>query len=165
MEIRKARLEDAEGIAKVHIESWRFTYKGIMEETLLASLELESRTKEWESVLSGDDWPAYVAINATGSIRGFVHLSNYRDNDLKNQNVGEITAIYIDPNIIGTGIGALLFEEGLQHLANLGYSKVALWVLEKNQLGIDFYKKFNFRPDGGKKIHPRTGLVELRYVS
>jgi hypothetical protein len=29
-QIRKAKLEDASGIASVHIESWKTTYKGIV---------------------------------------------------------------------------------------------------------------------------------------
>lgn len=32
MIIRKAKLDDATGIAKVHVDSWRTTYKGIIPE-------------------------------------------------------------------------------------------------------------------------------------
>ena len=165
MKIRRASIEDAKGIAKVHIDSWQFCYKHIMEDDLLASLNLKSKVKTWESLLTKSDRPTYVAVNSKGSIEGFVILCAYRDDDLKNQNIGEIAAIYINPFILGTGVGALLFKEGLLQITNLGYSSIALWVLEKNQLGINFYKGFGFSPDGGKKIHPATGLVELRYVN
>ena len=164
MEIRKASIEDAPEIARVHIDSWRYAYKGIIEDELLASLDHEKKCAAWESILGNVDWPAYVAVNDDGCIDGFVHLSGYRDNDLENQNVGEVTAIYINPKILGTGVGAQLFRKALEHLYDLGYSKVALWVLEKNISGINFYNKFGFQSDGGKKVHPKTGLVELRYV-
>ena len=30
MKIRQANIEDAQGIGKVHVDSWRTTYKGIL---------------------------------------------------------------------------------------------------------------------------------------
>lgn len=38
MHIRKAAVEDAAAIAKVHVDSWRTTYKGIMPSDYLNSL-------------------------------------------------------------------------------------------------------------------------------
>jgi len=164
MKIRIASKEDAGGIAKVHVDAWRFAYKDIMPADLLNSLSIPNKIKAWESILSGDAWPAYVAINNGGCVEGFIHLSSYRDDDFEEKNVGEVTALYINPELIGTGVGAQLFSQGLKHLQDLNYSKVALWVLEENKLGVKFYEKFGFLPDGGTKIHPKTGLVELRYV-
>ncbi|WP_269669522.1 hypothetical protein [Paenibacillus sp. GSMTC-2017] len=43
MNIRPAIVEDMEGIAKVHLESWRTTYAGIISDQFLASLTLEGR--------------------------------------------------------------------------------------------------------------------------
>jgi hypothetical protein len=43
MVIRKADIKDIPGIAKVHVDSWRTTYKGIVPETFLDSLSYESR--------------------------------------------------------------------------------------------------------------------------
>lgn len=35
MQVRIATLNDAAGIAKVHVDSWRTTYKGIIQEEFL----------------------------------------------------------------------------------------------------------------------------------
>lgn len=42
---RKAALEDAPGIANVHVDSWRSTYKGIVPDTYLASLSYENQER------------------------------------------------------------------------------------------------------------------------
>ena len=41
--IRLARVEDAPGITRVHINSWRTTYKGIVPDKVLANLSFERR--------------------------------------------------------------------------------------------------------------------------
>jgi len=45
MIIRKAKLDDATGIAKVHVDSWRTTYKGIIPDDFLNNLSYEQRTE------------------------------------------------------------------------------------------------------------------------
>jgi hypothetical protein len=47
MLVREASLEDIEGIARVHVDSWRSTYKGIISESYLSNLTLEKRKKNW----------------------------------------------------------------------------------------------------------------------
>lgn len=49
MIIRRAIISDAPGIAKVHVDSWRTTYKGIIPQSFLDGLSYEQRTKLWEN--------------------------------------------------------------------------------------------------------------------
>jgi hypothetical protein len=49
--IRPAVVSDAVGLAHVHIESWRRTYKGIVPDDYLANLSLESRVQNWQRYL------------------------------------------------------------------------------------------------------------------
>lgn len=49
MNIRKARLKDAEGIARVHVDSWRTTYRGIIPDDYLNGLSYEQRTELWKN--------------------------------------------------------------------------------------------------------------------
>jgi hypothetical protein len=50
-QIRKAALEDVEGIAKVQINSWRSTYKEIMSDDFMKKLTIESGIKRWRGRL------------------------------------------------------------------------------------------------------------------
>lgn len=52
MNIRKAVLSDAKGIAKVHVDSWRTTYANIMTEAYLNQLSYEKREEMWNSNIS-----------------------------------------------------------------------------------------------------------------
>lgn len=45
MKIRRAKLDDAQGIAKVHVNSWRTTYKDIIPNDFLDNLSVEQRTE------------------------------------------------------------------------------------------------------------------------
>src|ERR1041385_8579918 len=49
--IRPAAPEDAPAIARVHVESWRTTYRGIFPQGLLDGLSIEDRARSWNEVL------------------------------------------------------------------------------------------------------------------
>jgi hypothetical protein len=52
MLIRDALQTDAAGIARVHVNSWRSTYRGIVPDQFLDSLSLERREQYWHDLLS-----------------------------------------------------------------------------------------------------------------
>ena len=45
-----------------------------------------------------------------------------------------------------------------------GCSNFVIWVLEENSMGIAFYKKNGYSPDGKEKIFKRWNKKEIRYV-
>jgi len=47
MKTREASHIDVDGIAKVHLHSWRSTYRGIVSDQYLSSLTLGKRKKGW----------------------------------------------------------------------------------------------------------------------
>src|SRR5712692_7462985 len=93
MLIRLARIEDAAGIAKVHVDSWRTTYRGMVPEDYLANLSYEAREKNWMRHLEHDGAFIYVAENASGHIIGFVAGGAPREADPFYK--GELYAIYL----------------------------------------------------------------------
>ena len=48
MNIRLASVHDIRGISRVHVESWKSTYHGIISESFLSNLTIERRIKNWE---------------------------------------------------------------------------------------------------------------------
>ncbi|MEA1854613.1 MULTISPECIES: hypothetical protein [Cytobacillus] len=48
--IRKAVIEDAMGIAKVHVDSWRSTYATIFPQEYLNRLSYEKRETLWKTI-------------------------------------------------------------------------------------------------------------------
>jgi hypothetical protein len=72
--IRTAQVNDAAAIAKVHVDSWRTTYKGIVPDDFLAGLSYAQRGQLWRQVLTDLVRPSYVYVaeDDCGEVLGFV---------------------------------------------------------------------------------------------
>ncbi|MCM3782850.1 GNAT family N-acetyltransferase [Neobacillus mesonae] len=140
MYIRQARIEDAEQIAKVHVESWRTTYKGVIKEEVLAGLSVEQRKINWQRQLSpqNDQSMVYVAETNDKDIVGFVSGGPSRSESLPFD--GELYAIYILDRFQRQGIGLLLLQSFVRFLQDQGHSSMFLWALEDNRYKA-FYEK------------------------
>ena len=77
-QIRLARLDDAPGLAEVHVRSWQRAYAGIVPQPHLDGLSIESRTEKWRENLSGAVFHTYVAASCPEVI-GFASLGESRD--------------------------------------------------------------------------------------
>ena len=106
----------------------------------------------------------YTLIAVDGSvIRGLASTCLCRDKDLAN--FGELIAIYVDPDHIGTGVGRLLMAAAREQLRRLGVTSAALWVLEGNVRARRFYERDGWRSDGGRRTetYGNAPVQELRY--
>ena len=72
--IRRAIKDDIRGIAKVHVDSWKTTYKGIFADEFLENITYEQREKQWENIFQQEDTCQYrfVAETLNGTIVGFI---------------------------------------------------------------------------------------------
>jgi len=130
--IRQAQITDANGIAHVHIESWRTTYRGIVPDTFLASMSYEARERYWTGVLSqaeSQDF-VFVAQAEQGDIIGFTSGGPERSGDPVYK--GELYAIYLLQEYQGQGIGRRLVASLAERLYQAGMSSMLLWVLAAN---------------------------------
>lgn len=142
MRIREAVLEDADGIARVHVDSWRTTYKGIISDSYLDSLSYEQRAENWRRGIGHNI--LLIAEDANGNIVGFAtggkeRTSNY-DVD------GELYAIYLLQEVQGQRIGSELMKAITELLKEQGYSSMLVWVLEDNP------SKNFYEAHGGERV-------------
>jgi len=81
------------------------------------------------------------------------------------QGVGEVYALYIDPDHWGSGYGRALFAAAERGLRDTGFREAILWVLGANARARRFYEIAGWRADGGKKTDHRgdVPLHEVRY--
>lgn len=95
MIIREARCDDAAGIARIHVESWRTTYRGIVPDDVLERLSEERRVAYWSDVLCREPRSdvVYVAEDERGAIAGFAAGGPERDGTHGYD--GELYAIYL----------------------------------------------------------------------
>ena len=143
MNIRKAVLSDAKGIAKVHVDCWKTTYKNIISDQYLNNLKYENRERLWEKNIPNGG--VYVAENKEGEIVGFSSGGIERSGNY-NGYEGELYAIYILKKYQGNGIGKALVKPIIEEITELGLHSMLVLVLKDNISRI-FYESL-----GGKKI-------------
>jgi GNAT superfamily N-acetyltransferase len=139
VEIRVATIDDAKGIAKVHVDSWRTTYKGIIPEDFLNNLSYEQRTELWIRNISRTDNYIIVAEDYEGKIIGFADCWKRETNTVPNST--DLTSIYLLEAYQGKGIGKMLLKQLFLNVKTQGYQKVFVEVLEENKT-CSFYEHF-----------------------
>lgn len=131
MIIRKATVADAEGVAKVHVDCWRTTYKSIISEKLLTNLSYEQRTKLWVNNISREENSVFVVESNDRNIVGFIDGSSVKPGEYQGY-AGDITSIYILKEHQGLGIGKKLIKSLFDEFKSLNYHSVIVKVLEEN---------------------------------
>jgi ribosomal protein S18 acetylase RimI-like enzyme len=161
--IRYANVDDAAILGRIHSQSWKVAYKGIVPEEILNNISSEKRQKYFEKALS-EGWEEDAIIFKDDMDVGLICIGKCRDED-KDSSYGEIRGIYLLPEYFNKGIGLELINWGISELTNRKYKKISLWVLEENVHARRFYEKVGFTHDGTvKEITIGKKLKEYRYV-
>lgn len=132
MLIRAATPSDAAGIARVHVDSWRATYAGIVPDAYLAGLSYAAREARWNENLRALDTNqcTYVAEDETGQIAGFAGGGPQRT--ALPGYAGELYAIYLLRAAQGQGIGRQLVSRVAVHLVQHSMHSMVVWALAAN---------------------------------
>ena len=159
MNIRKAVRADTTRIAEIHVRSWQAAYKDLLPEDFLSTLDIHKREKMWNSCLE-ENGQLFVVEDSDSKIIGFLHLNESTEQDLREAT--ELTAIYLDPEYYGSGVGTVFYKR-IEENVHTDY--LYLWVLSTNRIGIAFYEKNGFEPDGKRKAFEMDGQTfeEFRY--
>jgi GNAT superfamily N-acetyltransferase len=161
--VRAASVEDAPGVARVQVASWRVAYRGLMPQALIDAQDEDKRRALWQRVLGASEHGVHVAVRA-GQVIGFCQLVLSRDAAAP-AGTGEVAAIYVDPEHWRSGAGRALLKAGVGLALQRGYRALTLWVLEANSAARRFYERQGLAPDGETKLDIRAGgtLFEVRY--
>lgn len=161
--IRAASAADAEGISRAHIGSWQVGYRGLVSDDFLDSLSdrLAGRIAWWHQRLA--EGASVVVADDDGHVTGFASYG--RAEAPSDPELGEVSAIYVDPAHWGGGHGRALMRAALDALRAMGCSVAVLWVLESNARARRFYERGGWATDGATKTEQIGGapMVEVRY--
>ena len=163
MNIRPANVNDAAAIAKVHVDSWRTTYQGIVPDDYLISLSYEQHEQLWRQILTNPSRSnfVYLAEEESGPVVGFVSGGPERGGDSVYS--GGLDAIYLLVSAQRQGIGRRLAGELVTRLMQDGMTALLVWVLAANPAR-KFYERL-----GGQVVYERTeniggvSLIEVAY--
>lgn len=142
--IRDAKPEDVEGIARVHVQGWRESYKSIMSPQALQGLSLEQRIAMWvQAFASSEPRAKFLVAEREGEIVGFARGGPVRSEGIQSLGTeAEIYAIYLLDRVKRLGIGSRLLLGVFSHLAAQGFRSCGLWVLTNNMPARRFYERF-----------------------
>lgn len=140
MNIRPATPNDIPSIARIQVESWQNTYRGLISDEYLDSLQPEDRIERWKQRLVGRVFNefVYVAEDAGGDVVGFA--TGGPEHTGHPTYKGELWALHISKAYQGMGIGRQLFFTVAKRLQEQGYTNMMLWVLTGNPAR-QFYEK------------------------
>jgi L-amino acid N-acyltransferase YncA len=157
MNIKRAGINDARGIAKVQVDSWKTTYRDIVPEDYLIRMDYKSREQKWKDIISNGG-TVFVAENSAGQIVGFSSCGPQRDNKYS-QYRGELYAIYILKDYQRRGLGKLLVTPLIDEFLQQGIFTMTVIVLKDNNFRL-FYEAL-----GAKKIDTIDTEISGRRLS
>lgn len=155
--IREATVEDAQGIASVHVTAWQETYGPLLPKGALNDLDVDARASRWAEIIGGgktilvaEDAPGIVTLATEGT---------GRDDDVPVAR--ELEGIYALTQVHGSGVGQQLLD------ASIGDEPAYLWIPDGNDRAEAFYRRNGFRRDGAEREHllaghPRTTVRMVR---
>lgn len=166
-EVRRATPDDAPAMVGVHARSWRSTYSGLLPDDVIDGVmkSQDARIERWRSTLAEPKARSGSLVGVDeGSVLGFVFWGPNEEAD-GSPETAEVYAIYVDPEVIGHGMGRVIFTAAVTDIAACGFSAAILWVLDTNDRARRFYEAAGWRPDGRTKSENRLGgtLHEVRF--
>lgn len=158
--VRSATAADIPGIARVHVDAWRSTYRGIVPQAFLDGLSYRGRETLWRRVLTGSagDHGVFVADAGGAGVVGFADGARAQDAAYQ----GELMAIYILEKFQKRGLGRDLTLRVIDWLRNHGIRSMRLWVLADNP-ACRFYEALGGRRIEAKRIE--IGGADLEEVA
>lgn len=151
MKIREANVTDAEGIARVHVDCWRTTYKDIVPEEFLNKLSYENRTQLWIQNISNETNYVFVA-EQEGKIVGFTDGGKEKSGKYPGY-MADITTLYILEEFQGLGMGRQLLQQVFLKLKENNMTSALVWVLEDNP------SKYFYETMGAKVIENQKDIT------
>jgi len=159
--LRSATEADAEAIGRLHVEAWRWAYRGLLPDEFLDGLDRWQRTVMWRGALQTPAIRVWLA-EAEGELVGFAATGPSRDAGA-GTSTGELGALYLRQDAVGTGVAAKLLQRSEEDLLERGFRPLTAWAFEKNTRAAYFYEKHGWLKDGGRRTETYGG-VTLREV-
>jgi len=150
--VRSPDLFDVSALARVHVETWRETYRGLMRDEVLDDPGfIERRERFWTAVLTDDRFHGGIAVAEQDDEMVGIALAG------PSMWTTQLYVLYTYSAVHGSGAGSALLAAVLD-----ARGSSVLWVADPNPRAQAFYRKHDFVPDGTSKIE--DGVRELRMI-
>ncbi|MDF9279278.1 GNAT family N-acetyltransferase [Arthrobacter sp. EH-1B-1] len=155
-DVRTAEPVDVPSMAKVHVDTWRETYRGLMSDAVLDDPALLSwREKFWTAALTDPNYNRNVAA-----------IASYEDNMIGIAMSGpsldeangpqQLYLLYAYAEFHGSGVGQALLNAVIDPTA-----PATLWVADPNPRAQAFYRKNGYVIDGAVRTDDDVRSVRM----
>ena len=171
---RHATTDDASAIAAYHVRCWETAYRGLIDDKIIDSMDVDTIAGRWADVLPDDGVDdldvgyhpdrTMTVVACDGDVPiGHTVIGPERDGER-----GELYALYVDPDHQGRGIGTMLLAVATRLLRRNGHEEAVLWTIPGNDPAIALYEAHGWTLDGGRKTMPTVNvdaeITEIRMV-
>ena len=160
--IRLNRIEDQEGMAKIKVDCWQDTYKNIIDQSYLDSLNYEIQTNKY--IDSFDEYKNMVLVAEDVNDHKIIGYACF-STDANEYADAELISLYIDKNYSRRGVGTSLLRETIKELKKYNKKTMMLWCIKENKNAIKFYEKiggikaFDKMAKIGNKVYQEYGYL------
>lgn len=161
--IRPAVPADASALARLQVESYRRSYRGLLPDAFLQRFTEEEQQEDWRAMLpSGAGETVLLATSGTGEVLGYAVARLPRP--MTPGGEGEVVALHVRFDSQGVGVGKALLEAARAWLAGEGCRSMMVWVLDGNP-ATAFYEHMGGAPAGRRVIVLGEGEVRAEEVA
>jgi GNAT superfamily N-acetyltransferase len=171
--LRCAEVTDEPAIARLHADSWRTAYRGILRDDFLDGTVSANRRELWRTRFSEIDREDQLILvsEESGKIQAFACA--FLDADPEWGTL--LDNLHVIPGLKGRGLGRQLISAVAENIRRHGlHSALHLWVYEQNMPARGFYERLGgvitdcvaeAAPDGSRVNALRYGWRELSFLA
>jgi GNAT superfamily N-acetyltransferase len=160
MIVEAATQEDARAIGMVHVLAWHETYRGIVPDQVLASLNPRERAAMWERVITTQG--GVFVLREGARVVGFAGCGPNRDASFTY--AGMFNALYLLRHTQRHGHGRRLMAAMARHLLATGRPDAVVWSAEANHAACRFYERLGGQPAGrATELHEGWDMACVAY--
>jgi len=154
---------DAEDLARVHVQSWRETYRGLLSAAFLARMSEPGFTRRFRRELT---FPGLTVTLAAASRTGILGYASGGPSRRRIAGEAEIALLYVLREAQGAGVGRELLSRTARALKEGGARSLMISVLAENAPARRFYEHLGGVAEPARQ-EPGPGgelLWEVAYV-
>jgi L-amino acid N-acyltransferase YncA len=160
MIVAAATEADARGIGVVHVLAWHETYRGMVPDAVLASLDPRERAAMWQRVITTQG--GVFVLREGARIVGFGTAGRNRDASLPQ--AGMFNTLYLLGHAQRQGHGRALMAAMARHLLDTGLPDAVVWVAQANAAACRFYERLGGVLTGhATELHEGWDMVCVAY--
>jgi GNAT superfamily N-acetyltransferase len=138
--VRRATAGDAPGIARVRVDSWRTTYRGMIPDAYLDAMQVDASTALWDRVLTaGRNTTSVFVAEHGGEIVGFACGTMLQEP--RHGLDAELAAVYLRRELQRAGLGRRLVHAVVEAQRAHGATGLLTWVIAGNKGARAFYER------------------------